>query len=575
MTLATTSLRVRLPLWRARLLVILLLLWFVALLVRALYLQVLNNDFLREKGDARYSRVIELSAHRGMITDRHGDPLAISTPVESIWASPQDVELKPGKARELAKLLSVSNAEIEKNLADVNKEFVYLKRGLSPEQAKKVMDLAIPGVFLQRGYRRYYPAGEVTAHILGFTNVDDIGQEGVELTYQNWLAGQTGSRRVIKDRVGHIIEDVESVKTPQEGRNLTLSIDRRIQYLAYRELKAAVEANKAKAGAIVVLDARSGEILALANLPTYNPNNRAKLDRNSTRNRSITDIFEPGSTMKPITVAAALETGKFKPSSMIDTAPGRFSIGAATIHDAHPNGMLSVAQVIQKSSNVGAAKIALTLEPEYLSQTFTKLGFGQLPHSGFPGEASGKVRPYKTWRPIEQATMSYGHGISVSVLQLARAYTVFASAGELKPLSLVKLEDDPAGERVFSPSTAKEVRTMLEMAVQPGGTALKANTVGYRVAGKTGTAHKQENHGYAANRYIASFVGFAPASAPRLVIAVMVDEPNAGQYYGGAVAAPVFSSVMGGALRMLSVPPDAPTNNTLLPNDVSDVQEEV
>ena len=575
MTLATTSLRVRLPLWRARLLVILLLLWFVALLVRALYLQVLNNDFLREKGDARYSRVIELSAHRGMITDRHGDPLAISTPVESIWASPQDVELKPGKARELARLLGVSGTEIEKNLADVNKEFVYLKRGLSPEQAKKVMDLAIPGVFLQRGYRRYYPAGEVTAHILGFTNVDDIGQEGVELTYQNWLAGQTGSRRVIKDRVGHIIEDVESVKTPQEGRNLTLSIDRRIQYLAYRELKAAVEANKAKAGAIVVLDARSGEILALANLPTYNPNNRVKLDRNSTRNRSITDIFEPGSTMKPVTVAAALETGKLKPGSMIDTAPGRFSIGSATIHDAHPNGMLSVAQVIQKSSNVGAAKIALTLEPEYLSNTFTKLGFGQLPHSGFPGEASGKVRPYKTWRPIEQATMSYGHGISVSVLQLARAYTVFASAGELKPLSLVKLEDDPAGERVFSPSTAREVRTMLEMAVQPGGTALKANTVGYRVAGKTGTAHKQENHGYAANRYISSFVGFAPASAPRLVIAVMVDEPNAGQYYGGAVAAPVFSSVMGGALRMLSVPPDAPTNNTLLPNDVSDVQEEV
>lgn len=575
MTLATTSLRVRLPLWRARLLVILLLLWFVALIIRALYLQVLNNDFLREKGDARYSRVIELSAHRGMITDRHGDPLAISTPVESIWASPQDVELKPGKARELAKLLGSSSDEIEKSLSDVNKEFVYLKRGLPPEQAKKVMDLAIPGVFLQRGYRRYYPAGEVTAHVLGFTNVDDIGQEGVELTYQNWLAGQTGSRRVIKDRVGHIIEDVESVKTPQEGRNLTLSIDRRIQYLAYRELKTAIETHKAKAGAIVVLDAHSGEILALANLPTYNPNNRGKLNRNSTRNRSITDIFEPGSTMKPITVAAALENGKFRSGSMVDTAPGRLSIGSATIHDAHPNGMLSVAQIIQKSSNVGAAKIALTLEPEYLSGTFTKLGFGQAPNSGFPGEASGKVRPYKTWRPIEQATMSYGHGISVSVLQLARAYTVFAADGELKPLSLVRLEDDPAGERVFSPSTAKDIRAMLEMAVQPGGTALKANTVGYRVAGKTGTAHKQENHGYAANRYISSFVGFAPASAPRLVIAVMVDEPNAGQYYGGAVAAPVFSAVMGGALRMLSVPLDAPTSNTLLPNDVADVREEV
>lgn len=574
MSLAAGTLRVRLPLWRAWVIVALLLLWFVALLVRSLYLQVLNNDFLQQKGDARYSRVIELSAHRGMITDRQGEPLAISTPVESIWASPQDIELSPEKIQRLAKLLDMSKPEIEKRLADA-KDFAYLKRGISPEQAAKVMELGIPGIFQQRGYRRYYPAGDVMAHVLGFTGVDDNGQEGIELTYQSWLAGQVGSRRVIKDRPGHIIEDVASVKTPQEGRNLALSIDRKIQYLAFRELKAAVDANKAKAGAIVVLDAKTGEILALANLPSYNPNNRVKLNRNSTRNRGITDIFEPGSTMKPITIAAALETGKYTPETHIETSPGHFSIGPATVHDAHPQGLLTVAQVIQKSSNVGAAKIALTLKPETMWSTFNHLGFGQAPHSGFPGEASGKVRPYKTWRPIEQATMSYGHGISVSLLQLARAYTVFASDGELKPLSMLKLDEIPAGERVLSPQTARSVRAMLELVVQPGGTAPKARVMGYRAAGKTGTAHKQEGNGYASDRYVASFVGFAPASDPRLVIAVMIDEPSAGQYYGGTVAAPVFSNVMGGALRMLSVPLDAPTSNTLLPNDAPEVKEMV
>ncbi len=575
MSLAANTLRVRLPLWRAWVVVTLLLLWFVALLVRSLYLQVMNNDFLLQKGDARYSRVIEISAHRGMITDRQGEPLAISTPVESVWASPQDIELNAEKKQSLAKLLGMSKVEIDKRLADTRKEFAYLKRGLPPEQAAKVMELGIPGVFLQRDYRRYYPAGDVTAHVLGFTGVDDNGQEGLELTYQKWLAGQAGSRRVIKDRPGRIIEDVESVKTPQEGRNLVLSIDRKIQYLAFRELKAAVDANKAKAGAIVVLDAKTGEILALANLPSFNPNNRVKLNRNSTRNRSITDIFEPGSTMKPVAIAAALEAGKFTANSRIETSPGHFSIGPATIRDAHPQGLLTVSEVIQKSSNVGAAKIALTLPPEYLWDVFNHMGFGQSPRSGFPGEASGKVRPYKTWRPIEQATMSYGHGISVSLLQLARAYTVFASDGELKPLSMLKLDEMPAGERVISRQTAQAVRAMLETVVQPGGTAPKARITGYRAAGKTGTAHKQDGNGYAADRYISSFVGFAPASDPRLIIAVMIDEPNNGQYYGGAVAAPVFSNVMGGALRMLSVPLDAPTTNTLLPEDVPEVKEMV
>jgi cell division protein FtsI (penicillin-binding protein 3) len=572
MNLAATALHIRLPLWRAWVVVVLLLLWFVALLVRGLYLQVMNNDFLRQKGDARYSRVIELSAHRGMITDRRGEPLAISTPVESVWASPQDVELTADKSHRLARLLDLSQKEIEHHLLGSQKEFVYLKRGLPPDQAARVMELGIPGIFLQRGYRRYYPAGDVMAHVLGFTNVDDNGQEGMELTYQNWLAGKTGSRRVIKDRIGHIIEDVESVKTPQEGRNLALSIDRSIQYLAFRELKSAVEAHKAKAGAIVVLNARTGEILAMANLPSYNPNNRVKLDRNSTRNRSITDSFEPGSTLKPFTISAALESGKYKPGSMIETAPGYFSIGPATIHDAHPEGLLSVAQVIQKSSNVGAARIALTLPPEYMWSTFNHIGFGQVPHSGFPGEASGRLRPYKTWRPIEQATMAYGHGISVSLLQLARAYTVFANDGELKPLSMLKLDEAPAGERVFSPKTAQEMLAMLEMVVQPGGTAPRARIIGYRVAGKTGTAHKEENGGYARNKYVASFVGLAPASDPRLIVAVMIDEPE-GQYYGGLVAAPVFSNVMGGALRMLSVPPDAPTTNTLLPDEGPVVKE--
>jgi cell division protein FtsI (penicillin-binding protein 3) len=510
-----------------------------------------------------------------MITDRQGEPLAISTPVESVWASPQDIELSAEKKQRLAKLLDMSKTEIDKRLADSSKEFAYLKRGLPPEQAAKVMELGIPGLFLQRGYRRYYPAGDVTAHVLGFTGVDDNGQEGIELTYQQWLAGQVGSRRVIKDRPGHIIEDVASVKTPQEGRNLALSIDRKIQYLAFRELKAAVDAHKAKAGAIVVLDAKTGEVLALANLPSYNPNNRVKLNRNSTRNRSITDIFEPGSTMKPVAIAAAMEAGKFSAESRIETAPGHFSIGPATIHDAHPQGLLTVAQVIQKSSNVGAAKIALTLEPEYLWGVFNHMGFGQLPRSGFPGEATGKVRPYKTWRPIEQATMSYGHGISVSLLQLARAYTVFASDGELKPLTMLKLDEMPAGERVLSPKTAQAVRAMLELVVQPGGTAPKARVTGYRTAGKTGTAHKQDGNGYAADRYVSSFVGFAPVSDPRLVIAVMIDEPSNGQYYGGTVAAPVFSNVMGGALRMLSVPLDAPTTNTLLPDDAPEVKEMV
>lgn len=565
----------KLPAGRSRILIGIMLLWFLGLIVRALYLQGLNTDFLRQKGDERARRTIELTANRGMITDRNGEPLAISTPVESVWVSPKDFEITPTRIQQLSKILDMSEKDVRARFTRSNRDFVYLKRQVPPETAAKVMQVDAPGVFLRREYRRYYPAGEVVAHLLGFTGIDDNGQEGLELTYQDWLAGKPGSRHVIKDRLGHIIEDVESVRAPQEGHDLALSIDRKIQYLAYRELKSAVVEHGAKAGAIVVLDAKTGEILALANLPAYNPNNRAKLNRNSTRNRAVTDIFEPGSTFKPFTAAAVLESGKYNSDTKIETAPGTLTIGAATIHDAHPQGVLTVAQVIQKSSNVGAAKMALSLEAETMWKLFDRMGFGKAPRAGFPGEAAGKVRPYKTWQPIEQATMAYGHGISVSLLQLARSYMAFAGDGELKPISLLKLDAPPTGVKVLSAETSQAVRSMLELVVQPGGTAPRAQVMGYRVAGKTGTAHKQENGRYADDRYVASFVGLAPASDPRLIIAVMIDEPSKGQYYGGAVAAPVFSQVMAGALRLLAVPPDAPTSNILPPENAPEIKEVV
>jgi cell division protein FtsI (penicillin-binding protein 3) len=546
----------RLPSWRRRWLLIGLLSCFVLLTGRSIYLQGLHQEFLQHKGDQRYSRTISLFAHRGMITDRNREPLAISTPVESVWASPPDVEITPAQIKKLATLLKVKATDIRKKLKNEDREFVYLKRRMSPEDAARVMQIGIPGVFLQREYRRFYPEGDNAAHLIGFTGVDDIGQEGVELVYQEWLAGKQGSRRVIKDRQGHIIEDLEAVKVPQEGRDLVLSIDRRIQYLAHRELAKAIEINKAKAGGIVVLDARTGEVLALANQPTYNPNKPVNI-AGKARNRVIVDTFEPGSTLKPFAAAAVLENGSFKSDTLINTGSGRMSIGPATITDTHPAGIISVAEVIQKSSNVGAAKMALTLRPQAMWGMFNQVGFGSTAHVGFPGEASGRLRPWQNWRPIEQATMSYGHGISVSLMQLARSYTVFASDGELKPISLIKVKEVPIGQHVFSAQTAHEVRAMLEMVIQPGGTAQQAQIPGYRVAGKTGTAHKLLNGKYAENLYISSFVGLAPASSPRIIIAVMIDEPSAGQYYGGTIAAPVFREVMAGALRILAVPQDA------------------
>ena len=571
---ASPVLVLHLPLWRSRLLLVLIVCGFLVLAGRAVYLQGWNNDFLQQKGESRYSRVLEISANRGKITDRHGEALAISTPVKSVWAIPEEVQFSAQQRTKLAALLEMPPKEIDRRLNE-SANFVYIKRQISPEVAERIGELHIAGLFQNREFRRYYPGGEVMAQVLGFTGADDIGQEGVELAFQATLAGKSGSRRVIKDRMGQIVEDTQSIREAQNGRDLALALDAKLQNLAYSQLKLAVEANKAKAGAIVVLDARTGEVLALANLPTYNPNNRMRLSGAQLRNRVITDIFEPGSTLKPFTVALAIEQGKLTPNSVIPTAAGSLSIGKATIHDAHRFGDMTVAQVIQRSSNVGAAKIALGFAPETMWSMFDKVGFGSAPRSGFPGEASGKLRPYKSWRPIEQATMSYGHGISVSLLQLARAYTIFARDGELMPLSLLRVDGPVAGPQVISAATARKMRDMLELAVQPGGTAPRARVMGYRVAGKTGTAHKEENGAYAKHKYVSSFVGLAPVSDPRLIIAVMLDEPSAGQYYGGVVAAPVFSAVMGGALRMLAVPPDAPLAPLELPPEGSEIRESV
>jgi cell division protein FtsI (penicillin-binding protein 3) len=561
---------------RSRVVLLLLLAGFCILIARAVYLQGFNTGFLQKQGESRYGRVIDLPATRGMIVDRNGEPLAISTPVESVWVSPADFSVSASQMKNLERLLQLDSAEIERRVADTRREFVYLKRQLPPEQAAAVRALDIPGVFLQREHRRYYPAGETTAHLIGFTDVDDKGQEALELAFDAQLAGSPGSRRVIKDRLGRIVEDVVSIRMPQQGRDLTLSIDHKIQYLAYRELKNAVALNKAKAGAIVVLDAISGEVLAIANLPSYNPNNRGKLEPARTRNRAVTDLFEPGSTLKPFTAAAAMESGLFRPDTLIQTAPGRLTIGDRTIHDAHPEGALTVSQVIQKSSNVGAAKMALALPSEKLWNIFSQVGFGVPPRSGFPGEGSGRLRAHSSWRPIEQATMSYGHGISISLLQLARSYMVFAGDGEIMPISLLKRDAPPESSRVISADSAGLVRRMLELAVQPGGTAPRAQIAGYRVAGKTGTAHKLDGATYAAHKYVASFIGFAPVSEPRLIVAVMIDEPTAGAYFGGAVAAPIFSSVMAGALRRLGVKPDAPLNNVVLPPaNSAEIREEV
>jgi cell division protein FtsI (penicillin-binding protein 3) len=555
----------RLPAWRSRLLMLALCAGFVLLAGRAVYLQVWHNDFLQAKGESRYSRVLELPANRGRIVDRQGSPLAISTPMKSVWAIPDELKLDEESALRLAALLEMPRAEIRRRVDSAERDFVYLKRQVSPETGERIAGLRIPGLGQSREYRRYYPGGEVTAHVLGFTGADDAGQEGMELAFQERLAGKAGSRRVLRDRLGQVIDDLESIKVAQEGEDLVLSLDSKIQTLAHMQLKAAVAEHRAKAGGVLVLDIDSGEVLALANQPSYNPNNRSRLTGSQIRNRVLTDSFEPGSTMKPFTAALALELGKVSANTVIETAPGRLTIASATISDAHPLGSLTVAQVIQKSSNVGTAKIALGLDRENLWDMFVKAGFGAPPPVEFPGAVSGKLRPFKTWRPIEQATMSYGYGLSVSLFQLARAYSIFARDGDLVPVSFLRVGGPVTGQPVISARTARQVRAMLEAAASPGGTAPKAQIMGYRVAGKTGTAHKQEGNGYAAHKYRSSFVGFAPVSRPRLVVAVTVDEPGAGKHFGGDVAAPVFARVMEGALRTLGVAPDAPMKPIELP----------
>lgn len=548
-------LRLAMPSWRSRMAGLVLISLFVVLVGRAFYLQIINNEFLQDKGDSRYRRDLAVSASRGKIADRSGNLLAISTPMKSVWAIPADAKLEPAQAKVLAALLEVQVKELNRRLAS-DKNFVYLQRQVSPEIAEKIQALNLPGIHQEKEFRRFYPAGEMMAHIVGFTGVDDVGLEGVELAYHNSLMGHPGSRSVIKDRRGQIVEDVGALKPPQDGKDVHLALDSKIQYMAFSAVKQAVAEHQAKAAGAVVLDAKTGEVLALANWPSYNPNNRAQLSGPRLRNRAVTDSFEPGSTLKPFTVALALEKGKFRFDSLIDCAPGRITIGNATISDAHAHGVLSVAQVIQKSSNVGTVKIASTFAPKEMWEMYDSLGFGTPPALGFPGEVGGRLRAWKNWRPIEQATMSYGHGISVSLIQLAHAYTVFAREGDLIPLSLLHQDEPPPrGIQVFSSQTTREMRAMLEMAAGPGGTAPMAQVAGYRIGGKTGTAYKLEGGVYA-RKYVSSFVGIGPMSDPRFVVAVMVDEPSAGKHFGGSVAGPVFSQIMGGTLRTFGIAPD-------------------
>jgi len=555
---------VRLPTWRRRVLLVAVISFFGLLALQSINLQSTKRDFLQKKGDSRYARTLKLAADRGKITDRTGEILAISGPVKSVWANPKQMKISAKQRVKLAKLLGMKPGTVSKKVSNKKKEFVYLKRRISPELAEKVAALEISGIHMENESRRFYPAGDVMAHVVGFTGVDGYGQEGIEYMRNDTLSGEPGKRRVIQDRARRIVEELAVIKAPRDGQDLTLSIDHRIQYYAFRELAKAATKYQAKAASAVVLDAKSGEILAMVNLPTYNPNNPRNL-RGKTRNRALTDIFEPGSTMKPITIAAGMEFGGFTPTTHIKTTKGRMRIGSATIRDAHPSDGLTVAQVVQKSSNVGSARIALTLDKRKMWSTFNELGFGARTSVRFPGEASGKVRDYKTWKRIEQATMSYGHGISVTLLQLARSYTVFANNGELKPVSLMKVDNRAVGKQVFSPKVANDVKAMLEMVVQPGGTGIKAQIAGYRVGGKTGTAHKLGPKGYEKDKYVGSFVGLAPISNPRYIMAVMIDEPTSGEYYGGTVAAPVFSAVMSEVLRLMAVPQDAPNNNVVIP----------
>ena len=557
------------PVWRSKFIVACFALSFLGLAIRAAYIQVFANAFFQRQGEVRFARTLELPANRGRILDRNGLILASSVPASSIWAIPEDVEANPVQLAKLAKVLEMPLADLKKKLSD-DRNFVWVKRQVEEPVAQKVHALAIPGIYQRKEYKRKYPEGETSAHVVGFTNVEDNGQEGIELAFNKDLAGKAGSRRVIKDRLGRVVEGVGEQVPPVEGKDIQLSIDSKVQFVAYQRLRDAVIARKAKAGSVVVLDSTTGEVLALANYPSYVPDKRQNLTGEQLRNRALTDTFEPGSTMKPITVAMALEAGRIKPQTLIETGPGRFNIGGFTISDTHNYGTLTVEGVIQKSSNVGALKIAQKMSPQEMWNTYVALGYGQKPKIEFPGAVTGRLRPWKSWRPVEQATMSYGYGLSASLLQMAHSYTAFAQDGKLIPMTMLKSSQPAIGVRVFSPENARAVRHMLQMAASPGGTGPLAQTVGYSVGGKSGTARKQVGDGYANNKYRAWFTGMAPIEAPRIIVAVMIDEPSDGKYFGGIAAAPVFSEVVQQTLRMMGVQPDMSVKPEIVTRAVED-----
>jgi len=560
------------PPWRSKFMVAAIGAGFALLVGRAVYVQLIGTQFYQQQGANRYARTLELPANRGRIIDRSGQLLASSVPAPSIWAIPRDFEADAARRRTLARLLGMAPDELDRRLAD-NPNFVWLRRQIDESVARQVKALGLKGIHQLTEYKRTYPEGEAAAHVVGFTNFEAKGQEGIELAFQSALSGKDGSRRVIKDRLGRVVEDLGESVPPVDGRDIELSIDTKLQFYAYQRVRDAVAEHRAKAGSVVVLDVRTGEVLALANYPSYTPGDRRNLGGQQLRNRALTDTFEPGSTMKPFIAALALETHRVRPDTVIDTAPGRMSITGSTISDSHPHGLLTVAEVIQKSSNVGTVKMAMQMPAREMWEMFSAVGLGQKPQIDFPGAVTGRLRPYKSWRPIEQATMSYGYGLSASLFQLAQAYTVFARDGELIPVTILKAEQPTAGVRVFSPETARAVRGMLQMAAGPGGTAPQAQAIGYSVGGKTGTAHKQEGKGYADKAYRAWFVGLAPVSDPRIVVAVMIDEPSAGKYYGGLVAAPVFSEVVQQSLRTLGVPPDIEVQPQIVARGVPAVEE--
>jgi len=565
----------RTPPWRSKFLVALVGLGFCLLVGRAVFIQIIGNDFYQKQGEARYARTLTLPASRGRILDRNGQILATSVAAQSMWAIPKDFDADKKQRREFARLVGISPKELDEKVDDDNLKFVWLRRQVEEDVAVAVRELKIAGLHELREYKRKYPEGEAAAHIVGFTNVEEHGQEGIELAYEKSLSGHDGSRNVIKDRLGRIVEDTGNSVPPEDGKDVTLTIDSKVQFFAYQRIRDAVTQQKAKAGSVVVLDAQSGDVLALANYPSYTPGDRSKMSGEQIRNRALTDVFEPGSTMKPFIAGWALETNRVKPETVLQTAPGRISLYGAQITDSHPHGNLTVAETIQKSSNIGAARMGMMFSSKEMWELYSGAGFGQKPQLGFPGAVTGRLRPYKSWRPIEQATMSYGYGLSASLFQIAHAYTVFAHDGQLIPVSLIKNPDagPVSGVKVLSPKTAKTIRDMLHLVTLPGGTSPEAQAIGYSTGGKSGTAYKQEGKGYNKSKYRAWFVGMAPISNPRVIVAVMVDEPSNGQHYGGQVSGPVFSDLVQQTLRTLGVPPDIEVKPGIVTHDIPAEEE--